>query len=452
MIEAPYVDRHFIEEYTGYYANTLRPPPQKTVRLHFFSTVVDESRFRGWLRRVQSEGAETVQREIEAEYLGFSVIRPLAFAPIGRTVLRTYGARESRCFEPARTGHRVHLAGLELLLEGLPFQQQDQAVGACATTAIWSALARVMRADGNRPTTPLAITTAATRHLLSARPFPAVAGLDLNQMLAAIRAFGYSPDVTKGATAAHYQMLLKCYVASGIPVILTLRQEETGEVHAVSVVGYRESDDEEEAQPISIGEHGGKQLNATGITRLYAHDDRLGPYARMSWLKSDEDGTPRLRFTPGASGFERFEEPLHVWYAIAPLYPKLRLAADDLMSIASQLLPTVLVLAGKPDWREVWTDLRFQLSGAYLRQALELPVSSQRKEALVMSAKLSRYVGVIRFWKQNEWFADVICDTTDIRRPTSDYSPVLAIVPHDEKVADTLRKYLAQAGHAAAVF
>ena len=78
---------------------------------------------------------------------------------------------------------------------------------------------------------------AATRHLLSDRPLPAVAGLDLSQTLAAIRESGFSPWVLK-AEVEHdaFKLALKCCVRSGIPVILQLRYDGDPALHAVTVV------------------------------------------------------------------------------------------------------------------------------------------------------------------------------------------------------------------------
>lgn len=36
IIETPYVDRHYLEEYTGYYANSLRPPIATTTPASIF--------------------------------------------------------------------------------------------------------------------------------------------------------------------------------------------------------------------------------------------------------------------------------------------------------------------------------------------------------------------------------------------------------------------------------
>ena len=60
----------------------------------------------------------------------------------------------------------AHLAGFELRVRGLAFQQQDQGVSACATTALWSAIHGVAPKEGLSIPTPADITEAASRYLL----------------------------------------------------------------------------------------------------------------------------------------------------------------------------------------------------------------------------------------------------------------------------------------------
>ncbi len=50
VVEKPYVDRHFLEEYMVYYANLLRPPGPKTTRIHVLKETVTDDQLRGWLR------------------------------------------------------------------------------------------------------------------------------------------------------------------------------------------------------------------------------------------------------------------------------------------------------------------------------------------------------------------------------------------------------------------
>jgi hypothetical protein len=133
IVEHPYVDRHWLEEYSGYYATMLRPPPSKATRLHFLRSEVADADLIRLVHRACEGDREAVESELSDAYLGFSVIRPLASALVGRTVLRPYGDEPLRCFAAGMLEHRVHLAGLRIEFSGLPFQQQDQGAGARAS-------------------------------------------------------------------------------------------------------------------------------------------------------------------------------------------------------------------------------------------------------------------------------------------------------------------------------
>jgi len=135
IIEHPYVDRHFLQEYANYYATTLRPPPSKATRFHFFKREITNRQFTYLLRKAAADGFEKTAQRLSKDYLGFSVIRPLPDAPIGRTVLATFHSLSDRCYTLPPHPYRVHLCGLRLGVFGVPFQQQEQAVGACAMMA-----------------------------------------------------------------------------------------------------------------------------------------------------------------------------------------------------------------------------------------------------------------------------------------------------------------------------
>jgi len=150
LVETPYIDRHYLQEYLGFYASKLHPPDRNATRIHFWRRAFDTREWNALVLRGATECTEVVEREIGGDYLGCVVVRPVAECPIGRTLLAPYGAKPSRCYAPALTSHEVHLQGFTLRVNALPFQQQDQGLGACATTALWSSLARAMRADGGR--------------------------------------------------------------------------------------------------------------------------------------------------------------------------------------------------------------------------------------------------------------------------------------------------------------
>lgn len=440
------MDRHYLEEFAGYYATALYPPPSKTTRIHVLSEKLTDEQFRVILERAGAGEFKASCDALQAIYFGYIVVRPIPSAPIGRTVLAPYESTKARrCFAPAATQHNVHIAGLKVQIDGVPFQQQDQAVGACATTAIWSAISRVARADGGRAPTPLAITLAATRHLLSDRPLPALSGLDLSQTLAAIRESGFSPWVLK-AEVEHdtFKLALKCCVRSGIPVILQLRYDGDAALHAVTVVGFREDDDDEPAEDIAISLGGGSvTLRAKGMSRVYAHDDRLGPYARFVWQRpKKKDATwPLLRFKPGQPGFEKYEGPGKIWNAIVPLYPKLRLAPTDLIALGSELLPLMRFLAGKDGRDRLKVDLRYAHAGRYLEEVFRLGIGAARASKVAMTAVLPRYVGIVQFSIDDEWLVDIVCDTTDIKRDAP--APILLAIPRHVAHSQTLQNFRA---------
>lgn len=441
LVETPYVDRHYLEEYAHYYATTLRPPPPKATRLHFFRNELTDETFADITAQAANGKFLEVCSDLNSQYLGFTVIRPLPDAPIGRTVLATFQTA-GRCYTLPPHPYRVHLCGLKLSVCGVPFQQQEQAVGACATTAVWSALAQVMRHDGGRAPTPFAVTEAATRHWLSDRIFPAASGLKNEQILEAIRQFGYAPLFFEPKLKTElFALAVKCYLRSNIPVILKIQYENSDVAHAVTLVGCKEDD-----SIIRYRESGWSSfsLNSRGLSRLYIHDDRLGPYARAEW-EFCKDGFIRLKFLPGEAGYEDFCQEALVEAAMVPLYPKIRLSAQDLVGFAGELLPMFREIVGSASRGQLNIDLRFCLAGECLEFLYKSHIPSMRFAAFARQAVLSRYVGLITYFVEDKVVAYIICDSTDMHRGAPATAPLLAIIPQYKEHVEVLQKYLPKA-------
>src|ERR1700688_438118 len=165
VLEAHYIDRDYLHDMAVFHALSLRSYENFCQRLHFFSEAFDLER---WRQIVTAKGpARQEARDfLQGSYQGFCVVRPLPGSPIGRTVLPTLGPQteegQTREFTAIRE-YRIHLAGFELCVSGLAFQQQDQGVSACATTALWSSFHSVAHMEGLPMPTPVAIPEAGSR-------------------------------------------------------------------------------------------------------------------------------------------------------------------------------------------------------------------------------------------------------------------------------------------------
>jgi len=291
ILVAPYVDRHYSEDYWGYYVKCHSEYPKTCARLHFFKAAIDPSAVEAFLKN--GEGLDFN----DFGYCGFVVVKPLPETVVGRTCLTPLpvvdGGTSAGSFFLTRSGYRPHLFGVDLRVSALPFQEQDHEVGACATSAMWTALHGTANAFGTPILSPLQITqrAAAKRPVLSVS-LPSD-GLTLEQLASVFRDVGLEADHISAEQKYVLQSASAAYLRAHIPVILTFRFE-TSELHGVTLTGIGPMDG-----PLTPLSETGFLLRATRIQRIYAHDDGVGPYSDLtidakskhvitSWL--DENG------------------------------------------------------------------------------------------------------------------------------------------------------------------
>jgi hypothetical protein len=176
VAEYHYIDRHFMDEYQRYYSTCFYNFGNSCIRLHFFKEPFDTDKLNRALRCSNTK-AESFFRKSD-NYLGFVVFRPIPKALISRTLLTPIQDPHIDTPVTARNisvtiEKKVHMLGLELFIKGLPFQQQDRRVGACASTAVWSALCKVAKSDGMRAPSPAEVTELAVKfNIPFGRPYP----------------------------------------------------------------------------------------------------------------------------------------------------------------------------------------------------------------------------------------------------------------------------------------
>ncbi len=287
-------DPDFLAEHAAYYSSWSAEVSRYCDRFHFFR------------HSPKSDQPLDVIDQMAAEadaYLGFLTLRPVSMSPVAATILRPL-PHESSGFLLSRDEFEVNLAGQAFVVNGTPFMQQDNAVGACAQASIWMALRTLRRREGNAAFSPAEITSAATRFLVDKRTLPNRGGLRFEQITEAIRAAGYSPhtiplrQIEDEATAESLELAKQAlypYVESGIPVLIILFPTPS-EGHAVVLIGHgwnREPDrlselatiaNENWAAPIRL-------VDATSwATPLFIHNDNNGPYLPLPEFDAQNAG------------------------------------------------------------------------------------------------------------------------------------------------------------------
>ena len=279
VVENDYIDRDYLEDYAGYYVRCFECYERVCTRLHFFQTAFDREGFDALLTG-HSGGIN--QATLDENYLGFVVVKPLPQTVIGRTCLKTYPAEGRRHYTALRK-YSVNLFGIELGVASLAFQEQDQVVAACATSALWSVLQGTGELFHHPMPSPVEITKAATEHLpTTTRTFPN-RGLSMAMMAHGIRSAGLEPYLVNVGDEYVLTSTLYAYLRFGIPMILgfELVDRSGGRVnsiglHAVAITGYSLG----RSQPKPY-DRNGFLLRASQIDKIYVHDDQVGPFARM---------------------------------------------------------------------------------------------------------------------------------------------------------------------------
>lgn len=342
VVERDYIDKDYLEDYAAYYDRCFRDYRRRTTRLHFFDVGFDRDEFENCIVG-QPGGVD--ERALDVGYLGFVVVKPLPRSVVGRTCLRTYPPEGRRFFPSLRT-YEVHLYGFSLQVQSLAYQEQDTVVAACATSALWACFQGTGKLFQHPIPPPVKITDWASAHMpenlghASARAFPNE-GLTISQMAAAVRHMDLEPMVLSAKDRQNLNGIAYAFLRGKIPCVMAFRLQEWEEErfkteghHAVAITGFSLSDAPPLPERLT-----GFQLRAERIDKLYAHDDQVGPFARMTWVSDTPHGpvhpsdTKLLKTSwPG----EKYAD-IHKQFVLIPLYHKIRIPYDEIRAAIMSL-------------------------------------------------------------------------------------------------------------------
>jgi hypothetical protein len=412
VVENHYIDRDYISDVALFYSRSLRAYPNFCQRLHFFREPIDQAHWQQLV--IESNGGrnKTSEEFLQNAYVGFCVVRPLPGSPIGRTVLLTFGKRtqsgDTRVFGAVRE-YLVHLGGFELKVEGLAFQQQDQGVSACATTALWTAMHAVARKEALAIPTPADITQAASRYVLaSGRSLPSE-GLNIQQICEATRAAGLEPLVMRSLSLEQDRAQLLAYISSGFAPVLAI-QTMSGIGHAVCAVGVKLGKIHPQSDPnLHFRDH------ASAVSVVYIHDDRLGPYASADlYGYTQAPGKIRTALRIRWPSTQNEMEHAILDAIIVPVPAKLRLTVTRMRELGLALAETAGQIFSQFD-RNVGLNTRYLKGTEYRKLCLDFGLSNDGLYDLLCGTALSRYIGIVEICTLEGPLFDVLLDATETR-------------------------------------
>ena len=273
VLEEDYVGADYTSQLSILYSKCFKKFDNVCQRVHFFDSEISLENLRQ---------ADPGKRE--HGYLGYSVLTPLVWGKVGRTVLSPWLPSKQMLADDQQpkfcTGNfRTHIHGRQLVVPGAPFIEQDSMVMACAQASVWMAAFLMHGRYGQYGISrhhPGDITEAAAQYLpWGGRTLPSE-GLLVTHMVNAFANMGYSPILllkeAEDWTTDPLDLIQK-YVDSNIPVVATLSEP----AHAVVVVGGITSNRRRDGFNPDT-----QILSSDGWTSgLVVNDDQCGPYRIM---------------------------------------------------------------------------------------------------------------------------------------------------------------------------
>lgn len=430
LVEEKYISKDFLDDYSNYYSYCFEGYGNHCRRIHLWSDTFNQTLF----RKVLENDEDTLFR-FKAHYMGFIVIKPIPYRIIGYTLLRQprnyfpileyedqlvktdlWGLRE----------YKIHLLGVELTIDTLAFQEQDTVVAACATTSIWSALNKASKDDHTILRSPSEITKIAGDLATNGnRIFPNYSGLDVLQICQAIHKSGLASEVKTGprpidvqdptdqsktitaVTHSVIKQVLNAYSTIGIPLILIVSVPFDGEngttygYHALTVVGFQKNN-----APLIKTPENNTLFLSDRISTIIVHDDQIGPYVRISF-----DEEPAIKTFWQTPEFTKS----YVSTIVLPVYPKIRIAYEDIQSIVywlDRILTGFVVHLNKLSDEISW-DIHVRASSDYMNDIRVCNLGYFEKKYFINTSQ-PKYIWIASAYVEEDLILDFIFDATDV--------------------------------------
>lgn len=420
VIEDEYVDTHFIDDYCGHYGRCFTDYNRKCVRLHFFEKKFDEMSFFRLLA-----GPDISMQDVEyslGRYLGFIVLRPIPSSVFGKICLSvcpdiTFPSNTNmRCLSKVISKPYVtHLCGLTFRFYAVAFQEQDHAISACATVALWMGFNAFPDLQPRDVLSPYKISEIVKKqHVEGSFSHIVGKGLNVAQISSVITERALESLPIRPVTFSYAKAVIKAYLSMNIPIILGIdlvkKTDNPEKVfslgkHAVTVIGF---EGQKKICPFRTSQVSKEDdidifLESSAIDSLIVHDDQIGPYSKMRF--SSEYGfslTTEWKDRSDMGAFDAFIDVLAIMNI-----PKVRIRFSTILEQTKEL-NKLLYNAYKNEGYFISWEIQLNNVCTLKRDVLSNQCIDDVDKIKIVTESLPRYIWTVDlFIRKNNEYEDV---------------------------------------------
>lgn len=408
VIEAPYVDKVYRDSFYHYFSSKLSKYNRDCIRISLFDGDVQEEMFRN----------EAEINNLSDRFLGFIVIRPTEPHIIGRSVISPK-AKKERNFNVCTVKIPTTVDCVKFLIEGFPHSSQDTETITCAETTIWALMEYFSNKYADyRPVLPSLIIE--TLNKVSAERQIPSRGLNIQQISFAIKEFGFGTRIySKDQFLEDFEKLLSCYIESGIPILIALKNSEPAtKAHAMLCVGHTRVNDqmindltEEHYSDPSIEE----KIKSKNL-KFFDYDS-----IEKEFIFIDDNRPPfqRAHLRQPASYYRDADwERCKITHFIVPLYPKIYLEAYEAKNFAIRYFLGGLLPVNNNS--EVFIRFYLTSSRSYKNDIALNPTIQDDLKVIILETAMPKFVWIAEISskgdiKNGEALGLIIIDATEAK-------------------------------------
>ena len=325
LIEPHYVCKDHRNLFSNFYSKKLNSGSADCHRLHFFAST-----------GITSDSFLAEPDSHQDEYIGYSVIRPVAQRSLGRTIIDPckIGRRPEDGFYCLRTPFPVHLNGKALTVNGYPYISQDSDATVCAHATLWGVCRYFSQRHSSYaeilPYDLVKLTATTTGRVV---PYRGMTYSDYSKILSD---FGCHPLIIRLKQSMGIPSLdadsfgeTYSYVESGIPVLASFYKPDVGG-HVAALVGHTL-----DFNRTYVPDSEGIVSSAAFLKQFIVVDDNFFPYRLLGY-----PGDPENYFAK----YKQQYDLSSMITAVCPLPEKVYLPARKAQTQARALLKNLMPL------------------------------------------------------------------------------------------------------------